>query len=154
MTFSKCAYSEAKLQEGGAYMEVDHFHPKSLYPKEVVKWGNLLPATKTSNTAKGNTDTKVVPLINPLVDNPYDYLRYVGALCTIRKSIDATAKIKAKNSIKLYALNSQHFVKQRTCRIKHNEEELSSLAQEVKEGVLDNGGNPIKRWRARFISIL
>lgn len=99
MTFSKCAYSEAKLQEGGAYMEVDHFHPKSLYPKEVVKWGNLLPATKTSNTAKGNTDTKVVPLINPLVDNPYDYLRYVGALCTIRKSIDATAKIKAKTLV-------------------------------------------------------
>lgn len=61
---------------------------------------------------------------------------------------------EAKNSIKLYALNSQHFVKQRTCRIKHNEEELSRLAQEVKEGVLDNGGNPIKRWRARFISIL
>ena len=154
MTFSKCAYSEAKLQEGGAYMEVDHFHPKSLYPKEVVKWGNLLPATKTSNTAKGNTDTKVVPLINPLVDNPYDYLRYVGALCTIKKSIDATAKMKARNSIKLYALNSPHYVKQRTSRIKHNEEELSRLAQELNEGVLDNGGNPLKRWRARFISTL
>lgn len=43
MTYSKCAYSEAKLQEGGAYMEVDHFHPKSLYPEEVVKWGKPAP---------------------------------------------------------------------------------------------------------------
>lgn len=154
MTYSKCAYSEAKLQEGGAYMEVDHFHPKSLYPEEVVKWGNLLPATKTSNTAKGNTDTRVVPLINPLKDNPKDYLRYVGALCMVKNLSDPIAKTKAKNSIDLYALNSQHYVKQRADRIHFNQEEFSWLAQEVKEGVLKNGGNPLKRWKARLIAQL
>ena len=107
-----------------------------------------------SNTAKGNTDTRVVPLINPLKDNPKDYLRYVGALCMVKNLSDPIAKTKAKNSINLYALNSQHYVKQRSDRIHFNQEEFSRLAQEVKEGVLKNGGNPLKRWKARLIAQL
>ena len=32
--------------------------------------------------------------------------------------------------------------------------DFSRLAQEVKEGVLKNGGNPLKRWKARLIAQL
>ena len=34
-------------------MEVEHFHPKSLYPNEVISWENLLPICKRCNSSKG-----------------------------------------------------------------------------------------------------
>lgn len=40
----KCAYCECILQETDSYSQVEHFHPKSLYPEEVVIWENLLPS--------------------------------------------------------------------------------------------------------------
>ena len=72
----------------------------------------------------------------------------------VKNLSDPIAKTKAKNSINLYALNSQHYVKQRADRIHFHQEEFSRLAQEVKEGVLKNGGNPLKRWKARLIAQL
>ena len=75
MTKNKCAYSEAPLNENGTYMEIDHFRCKEKYPKKVVEWGNLLPACKTCNTTKGEWDVeKDGDIVNPLVDNPQDYL--------------------------------------------------------------------------------
>lgn len=75
MTNNKCAYSEAPLNENGTYMEVEHFRCKEKYPDKVVEWGNLLPACKTCNTTKGEWDVeKDGDIVNPLVDNPQDYL--------------------------------------------------------------------------------
>ncbi len=154
MTYNKCSYSEAKLQEGGAYMEVDHFHPKSKYPEEVVKWGNLLPACKTCNVKKGDVDTMTVPMINPLVDDPKLYLRFVGPVCQVAQ---ATApkelQIKAKNSIFYYDLNSMQFITQRSSIILANDQELGRLKEEIDEGALDEAPSR-KRWMARFCAIL
>lgn len=75
MTNRKCAYSEAPLNENGTYMEVEHFRCKEKYPDKVVEWGNLLPACKTCNDTKGEWDVeKNGDIVNPLVDNPRDYL--------------------------------------------------------------------------------
>ena len=75
MTHHKCAYSEAPLNKNGTYMEVEHFRCKEKYPDKVVEWGNLLPACKTCNTTKGEWDVeKDGDIVNPLVDNPQDYL--------------------------------------------------------------------------------
>lgn len=75
MTNHKCAYSEAPLNKNGTYMEVEHFRCKEKYPDKVVEWGNLLPACKTCNTTKGKWDVeKDGDIVNPLVDNPQDYL--------------------------------------------------------------------------------
>lgn len=150
MTYNKCAYSEAKLQVGGAYMDVDHFHPKILYEKEVAHWGNLLPATKTSNSTKGNFDTGRQPIINPLIDNPNEYLRFVGCICMVKKNISDTARIKADNSIRKYALNSDQFVDQRAEKIADNDTELKLLREELDEGVFDGADGPKKRWICRF----
>lgn len=78
MSHQKCAFSECKLVEEGKYPEVEHFHPKSLYPDEVVKWENLLPLNNACNRAKSNHDTKREPIINPRYENPKEHLYFQG----------------------------------------------------------------------------
>ncbi len=90
---NKCCFSECKLNEEGKYDEVEHFHPKSLYPDEVVSWSNLLPINKACNTAKGDHDTKAEPIINPYIDDPKEHLylkdyRFYDKTELGRKTID------------------------------------------------------------------
>jgi hypothetical protein len=73
---SKCCFSECKLNEEGKYDEIEHFHPKSLYPDEVVVWTNLLPISKACNIAKSDHDTKAEPIINPYTDDPKDHIYF------------------------------------------------------------------------------
>lgn len=75
MSFGKCCFCETNINEESKYMEVEHFYPKSLYPDEVVQWDNLLPICKRCNIAKSNHDTKLEPIINPVIDNPKDHLK-------------------------------------------------------------------------------
>lgn len=42
MSYNKCCYCECNIIEESNYLEVEHFHPKNLYPDEVVSWENLL----------------------------------------------------------------------------------------------------------------
>jgi uncharacterized protein (TIGR02646 family) len=74
MSFGKCCFCESDVNEESKYMEVEHFHPKSLYPSEVVKWDNLLPICKRCNGIKNDHDTKLEPIIHPAFDNPKEYL--------------------------------------------------------------------------------
>lgn len=74
----KCAYCECILQETDSYCQIEHFHPKSLYPQEVVVWENLLPACGRCNAPKGNHDTVDIPIINPYKDVPKEHLSTQG----------------------------------------------------------------------------
>lgn len=78
MTHNKCAYSEAPLGENGNPWDVEHFYLKGLYPEKVVEWGNLLPSCKTCNTGKGKLDVEKTPIVNPLRDDPKDFLYVKG----------------------------------------------------------------------------
>ena len=75
MAFGKCCFCETNINEESKYMEVEHFHPKSLYSDEVVDWNNLLPICKRCNGTKNNHDTKLEPIINPVIDNPKEHLQ-------------------------------------------------------------------------------
>lgn len=75
MSNDKCCYCECNVVAGGSYMEVEHYHPKGLYPDEVVVWDNLLPSCKKCNSQKGEHDTVAEPIINPSVDVPQDHLK-------------------------------------------------------------------------------
>lgn len=75
MSHNKCCYCECNVNAGGSYMEVEHFHPKGLYPDEVVDWNNLLPSCKKCNAQKGEHDTVTEPIINPVVDRPQNHLK-------------------------------------------------------------------------------
>jgi len=74
MSADKCCFCETKLQEESKYMEVEHFHPKSLYPDEVISWDNLLPICKRCNDKKSNHDTKKELIIHPVRDDPKEHL--------------------------------------------------------------------------------
>jgi hypothetical protein len=78
MSHGKCAFSECRLVEEGKYPEVEHFHPKSLYPDEVMRWENLLPISGACNKAKLDHDTKQEPIINPRYENPQEHLYFQG----------------------------------------------------------------------------
>ncbi len=107
MSYGKCAYSEQKLNEKSSYLEVEHFRCKKYYPDSVVEWGNLLPSCKKCNTTKGELDVNKAPIVNPLVDNPKDFL-YVKA-CRFYPRNE-----KGQTTINAVALNDrQHFVNPR-----------------------------------------
>lgn len=75
-SYNKCAYCEAKLGVEGKDMQVEHFHPKSIYQDEVVAWNNLLPSCSRCNSEKSNHDTKREPIINPAVDDPKRHMYF------------------------------------------------------------------------------
>lgn len=108
MTNNKCAYSEQALNQESAYMEVDHFKHKNLYQDEVVRWGNLLPSCKKCNDTKSDWDVMADPIVNPLADQPRDFL-YVKAFRFYMKNE------KGQNTIRALALNDRdHFVNPRS----------------------------------------
>lgn len=74
MSFDKCCFCECRLNVESKYLEVEHFHPKGLYPDEVLLWENLLPICSRCNKQKSNHDTKQYPIIHPVKDNPKDHL--------------------------------------------------------------------------------
>lgn len=76
MSENKCCFSECKLLEEGKYLEVEHFHPKSIYPDEVLDWQNLLPISSAVNKAKLDHDTKVEFIINPRFEDPKEHLAF------------------------------------------------------------------------------
>jgi len=78
MTHNKCAYSEAPLETNGSVKHIEHFYPKSIYPERVVEWGNLLPTCATCNAGKGKLDVEKTPIVNPLRDDPKDFLYVEG----------------------------------------------------------------------------
>lgn len=74
MSGGKCAYSEAPLDKDGTRGEIEHHAPKNKHPQLVVAWGNLLPVCKFCNTAKGALDVVKYPIVNPLKDDPKQFL--------------------------------------------------------------------------------
>lgn len=76
MTNNKCSYCECLIGPGYKEMHIDHFHPKTKYPDEVVKWDNLLPSCPRCNKNKSDHDTYKERIINPCIDNPQDYFYF------------------------------------------------------------------------------
>ena len=54
-SFGKCAYCEGRLG-GQVYLEVDHYHAKTVQPELVFHWPNLFPACQICYQAKGERD--------------------------------------------------------------------------------------------------
>lgn len=74
MSNFKCCYCEELVGSGAgcSEMHVDHYHDKSTYPEEVVKWTNLLTSCSHCNKRKSNHDTYIDPIINPTEIDPRD----------------------------------------------------------------------------------
>lgn len=74
MSNNKCCYCECDVSEESKYMEVEHYYPKSIFPKKVLEWDNLLPSCKRCNGQKSNHDTSSDPIINPVSNIPSEHL--------------------------------------------------------------------------------
>ena len=133
MTHNKCCYCEKRVGKGTVDMHVDHFKPKSRYPKEVVAWNNLLPSCVDCNRNKSNHDTCSEPIINPTVEDPKEFFylkdyRY--------KSFDTSENSKANVTIQVLGLNDL----ERQCVVRFQVavgimEQLSDICQYAKEHI-------------------
>lgn len=83
-TNRKCAFCEGFPEDNGN-IEVEHFHPKSLYPEEAFSWENFLPCCRKCNGSKDAHDTKVEVIINPYINNPEDHLAISSGMRVIGK---------------------------------------------------------------------
>lgn len=98
----KCAFCEAKPAESGN-IEVEHFMPKSLYPRKAFEWNNLLPVCRKCNDSKSNHDTGKEAIVNPSEEDPekiftYNFLNI--------EPIDES-NIVAERTIEICDLNSE-----------------------------------------------
>jgi len=112
-SFSKCSFCECKPENGGGNIEVEHFAPKSIYPHLTFEWENLLPVCRKCNGAKGNLDTILNPIINPVTIDPeliflYEDLRIVPIKGTSHEKIaERTTNDCNLNSPRLYKARSE-----------------------------------------------
>ena len=138
---SKCCYTECKLNSESTYMEIDHFYPKKYYPDEVMEWGNLLPSSKKSNSTKGELNTRLLPIINPTIDDPKTHLyiknfRFYPKTEIGRRTIDYTA------------LNDRtHFVNKRFAICVAILEILENLREDLVDLIVDIKKNHRKLTR-------
>ena len=127
-----CAYCE-QYTSG----EVDHFRPKSLFPKEVYDWSNWVFSCRPCNQAKGEnwpTGGYVDPCALGSSDRPehyFDFSLRLGRI-TLRAGLSNVEKSKARNMIKDLKLNEWYQVQERKNWIKA----LDKLAGPSLLGVL------------------
>lgn len=95
-TFGKCVFCESPI-ETTSYSHVEHFHPKSLFPKQTFLWSNLYPSCAKCNLVKGMHNTKQNPMVHPFYDDGEEYFSYG----TIKIDISRTApdRLKAQRTI-------------------------------------------------------
>ena len=70
----RCIYCERDITTGDP--NIEHYHPKSIYPHETFEWDNLFSACVNCNRPKGAFNTGIEPFIHPVNDDPEEYLTY------------------------------------------------------------------------------
>lgn len=122
----KCAFCECIPESGGGYVQVEHFHPKSIYPEECFSWINFLPCCGVCNTNKGTLDTKITQILNPYDENPKDSF-YLSFLKILPKDND----VKAINTEKEIELNSGRLINARMNLLA----QLQILTEEIRDAI-------------------
>lgn len=107
----KCAYCENIIAR-----DVEHFYPKSLYPKRMFKWVNLLWACKNCNTDKLASFPlrrgKPV-LLDPCRGDPADFFTWQQGTGMPVLSADPERALRAEKTIVIFDLRNQELCEQR-----------------------------------------
>lgn len=126
-TYRKCAFCEGFPEDNGN-IEIEHFHPKSLYPDEAFSWENFLPCCRKCNSAKDAHDTKVKSIINPYINNPENHLEVSFMRLTGKDRIGLeTIKVCGLKGTRLYRPYSELLV-----QFHQYEDDLSTALEEYK----------------------
>ncbi len=129
MSFSKCVYSEVRLDEESKYMEIDHFFCKDKYPDKVVEWGNLLASLKKCNVTKGSLDVDVEPIVNPFEIHPREHL-YMKAFRYYPRN---NSEIGKRTIIQTAINDRQHFAMKRAKVGLEVMDKLEDLEEEMND---------------------
>ena len=146
MFAGKCAYCESKILHID-YGDIEHFKPKSKYPKEAVKWENLLLSCKRCNSAayKGDkfpSQSEGGLLVNPCDDEPNDHFRFEFDK-EMQLAIVIGKTKRGETSEKIYGLNKPDLLKQRSTQIRRlvllaayyaTDERVKNVLDEAAEG--------------------
>jgi len=103
LTHGKCVYCESLL-EVDAYLEIEHYVPKTLDEDQVFEWHNLFPACHMCNVKKGAKAP--VSLIKPDVEDPEPYFEIDWGTGELEPhpSLGAEERRKAEKTIELCGL--------------------------------------------------
>lgn len=123
---AKCIYCESYVNVSG-YANIEHYHPKSIYPKETFSWDNLFVACGPCNIPKNNFDTLKKPFIHPVNDDPEDYLTFDELIYVPKNDFEGSYE-KAKNVIEQCNL-------ERTVLVREHSEILCSFL-EIKKAIV------------------
>ncbi|WP_179275755.1 HNH endonuclease [Rhodococcus sp. 06-418-5] len=112
-TFERCAFCESELL-AVAFGHIEHIEPRVIYPEKVVDWENLTLSCERCNNAKLDYHSEITPLVNPYIDDPEDYLRFIGDLVLPIPGSD-----RAIMTVRKYGLFRVQLVGLRRARIEH-----------------------------------
>ena len=94
--------------------DIDHFWPKSRYPRRAFEWPNMLLGCSGCQRAKGDRfpldDENVPLLIDPTAEDPWEHLYYVAETGVITARYDAATgqpSPKAIATVDLLPLNDE-----------------------------------------------
>ena len=130
----KCIYCESKIKHVD-HGEIEHIKPKSKYPQEIFTWENMGFVCAICNNKKNDRYDPSIPIINPYIEGPSDYLVVVGAAFFARPGSD-----RAQITIETVELNRVELVERRNDRIKQLHtllEKANRLPETLKKAVWD-----------------
>lgn len=148
----KCAYCENIIAR-----DVEHFYPKSLYPKRMFKWANLLWACKNCNTDKLASFPlrrgKPV-LLDPCREgeDPADFFTWQQDTGMPVVSADPERALRAEETIVTFDLRNQELCEQRRMLARYFRFFLAAALDDdpkpdVERCLLDMT-NPRRPWRS------
>jgi len=101
-THTKCAFCERVNARS-----VDHYYPKSRYPKRMFRWVNLLVCCSDCNTAKGNQFPRInrrPALIDPTREDPAEFFEWdlaTGSMFAVSDPIRARRALRTCDQLRL-----------------------------------------------------
>lgn len=94
---AKCVYCESYV-DVTCYANIEHYHPKSIYPDQTFQWENLYMGCTLCNTPKNAFDTGIEPFVHPENEEPEDFLTF-DDMMYVPKYANGTDYQKAWNVI-------------------------------------------------------
>jgi hypothetical protein len=133
---NKCIYCESPVGFG----QTDHILPVSKCPSLVVDWDNLALVCTECNTHKSDYFDSTLPLINPYVEDPADFLIFLGPLV-----MALAGNQRGQATERQIKLNRAELLERRTRRLRMLEPLLHQWALQppgtlkdlLKEAILD-----------------
>ncbi len=101
LAHGKCVFCESPLEVSG-YLEVEHYHAKTVRSHLAFDWENLLPSCRLCNNAKGDQDHGGALLKPDMEDpEPYFWIDPDSGRLRPRMNLDAEGKRRALETIRI-----------------------------------------------------